>query len=169
MSLHDDFPNLNNLGPSTLGCQFQLLRSHGHQYASPATELVKVSRRGAAVLCLSPPSADRLPGHSAESSKLSQSPGTGDEFGGSGERCCKRRSKENEKKREPRDKDKHRYRGRKQIETERGKRGHWSYRKGQKLRPEKLGTAKREKRQVPRARYSIEGEYKWKAGRETSV
>lgn len=60
------------------------------------------------------------------------------------------------------------FRGRKQTETERGKRGHWSYGKGQKMKPESPGTAK-EKPQIPRARYSIEGRYKLETGRKTSI
>lgn len=51
MSPRADAQNLNNLGPSTLGCQFQLLCSHGHCYASPAIKLIKLSMEEGLLTC----------------------------------------------------------------------------------------------------------------------
>lgn len=55
MSPHAYAQNLNNLGPSTLGCQFQLLCSHGHCYASPAIKLIKLSVEEGLLSCASDP------------------------------------------------------------------------------------------------------------------
>jgi hypothetical protein len=67
-----------------------LFCSHGHQYANPAIKLKEVSGRGV-LSSASNPDTSSWP-YSAESSRLAQSPGTGNGLKG-GLRCCKRRRK----------------------------------------------------------------------------
>lgn len=77
--------------------------------------------------------------------------------------CSKRRRKVERK--ENRDQD--HYRGRKQTETERGKRGALVIRKGAENEARESGKSKGETRDT-RARYNIEGRYK-QAGRKASL